>query len=126
MGGSKSTESEGVAKNLYTLFCSLTKCSLAKEENLLIQSIPTSSILQEFNTLFHWQTNGLFEGYNQALQRSILKMVEENNMSGTAIRILLFLPIKPVNKLQPSSLHSLFYMVMNLGFLLIGFIRYYN
>ncbi len=78
-------ESSGVAKFLYSLICrhGVPKKVQTDQGREFVNSLnghlfKLTGIKHVISLAYHPQTNGLIERFNQTLQRSLLKMVEQN------------------------------------------------
>lgn len=78
-------ESSGVANFLYSIFCrhGIPKKVQSDQGREFINSLSEklfklTGVKHIVSTAYHPQTNGLDERFNQTLQRSLLKMIEEN------------------------------------------------
>lgn len=78
-------ESKGVADFLYSLFCQhgvpfKVQSDQGREfaNSLNHHLFEMAGVKHLISTAYHPQTNGLDDRFNQTLQRSLLKMVDEN------------------------------------------------
>ena len=78
-------ESGNVANFLYSIFChhgipSKVQSDQGREfiNSLNDDLFQSTGVKHIVSTAYHPQTNGLDERFNQTLQRSLLKMIEEN------------------------------------------------
>ena len=111
-------EADGVANFLYSLFCrhGMPKRVQSDQGREFVNSLNDklfrlTGVQHIISTAYHPQTNGLDERFNQTLQRSLLKMVDENqNQWNKSLDSVLF---AYRSSRQASTKYSPFYLMYN-------------